>query len=330
MSETELENGEFLILEDRSCHMVGQTGNQLQFTPSTLSLTNIHIFLNPQFDVEILRKIALSDITKFSQKTVDDSTFLEILSEDSAQSIYLFIPEESHRTAFVTLFKKLCAANDLGQDKCNECALNYRRKLQTAESLNAFYELINSGPEEEGINEQRAHENELQMHQFSSYFEKLFIFCNYFADIIETSPLFFFIPLMLIAGVLTVILKYVNLGVFLPFVLLAAIVFVAILKNIGKIKEEGDPDFSNSPPNIKEFMTPVHNFKHNVKSRFSWISAEGTLQTCEFLLVLIIMFECLDTFFILVASLIGLAFVERWDPFRFGSLSTFLSHLILW
>ena len=330
MSETELENGEFLILEDRTCHMVGQSTKQLQFTPSTLSLTNLHIFLNPQFDVEILRKIAISDITKFQQKTVDDSTFLEILSEDAAQSIKLFIPEETHRTAFVTLLNKLVSANELGQDKCNECALKYRRRLQMAPSLDAFYEMINSGPDEESISEKRAHENELQMRQFTNYFENLFKFCDYFADVVETSSLFFFIPAIIIGGILTLIMRYVNFGVFLPFILLALIIYRAILKNIGTVKEHSEPDFSNSPPNIKEFMEPITSFRQDLKARFQWTLADPTLQTCEFLLVLIIMFQCLDTFFILVASLIGLAFFERWDPFHIGSLSKFLSHLILW
>ena len=326
----ELENGEFLILEDGQCHMIAQTDNQLQFTPSTLSLTNFHIFVNPQYDNEILRKIALSDIIKFDKKDVDETPVLDIISEDSAQSIRLFIPEEKHRTAFITIFNKLCAANEIGQEKCNECELKFRRKLQSAGTLNEFYEEINSGVDEESSSEKTELENELQIRQFSSYFEKLFIFCDYFADIIETSPLFFFIPILIIAGVLTIILKYVNLGVFLPSVMLISIIFIAILINIGKIKEEGDLDFTNSAPNIREFMTPIHSFKQEMKSRFSWLTPEVTLQTCEFLLILIIMFGCLDTFFILIASLIGLAFVERWDPFRFGSLSTFLSHLILW
>ena len=39
MPETELENGEFLIFEDRDCHMVGMNGPQIQFIPSTLSLS---------------------------------------------------------------------------------------------------------------------------------------------------------------------------------------------------------------------------------------------------------------------------------------------------
>ena len=90
MSSIELDNGEFLILADESCHMVGQSELQIQFTPSTLYLSNFHIILDPQYDVEILRKIPLSDITKITQAAFNECPVLEILSEDASQSITHF------------------------------------------------------------------------------------------------------------------------------------------------------------------------------------------------------------------------------------------------
>ena len=326
----ELENGEFLILEDKGCHMVGQSQVQMQFTPSTLSLTNFHIFLNPQFDNEIMRKIALSDITKFSQKTVDDSLILEILSEDAAQSIYLFIPEDSHRQAFATIFKKLCAANDLGQEKCNECALKLRRKIQNSGNLNAFYEMINAGQEEENDNEMKEQRDEIQLQNFISFFDLLFKVCDFIADVVDTSPIIAFSTIVVIIVAFTILFKFVKFGVFVPFCLFEFSVFIGLLKNDGKIKVKTEDDFNAAPRNIKEFMLPFTQFNKAIKSRFMWLVPDQTLEACEFLLALTIMFKCLDPFFILAASLFLLAFFERWDPFHFGSFSAFLSHLILW
>ncbi|EAY07730.1 hypothetical protein TVAG_118110 [Trichomonas vaginalis G3] len=328
--QNELENGEFLIFEDGGCHMVGQAQKSVQYTPSTLSLTNLHIKLNPKYDLEIPRKIALRDITKFQEKVVEDAPVLEILSDDVSQTILLFIPEEPHRIAFVKLFQKLCAANNLGQDKCNECALRYRLQMKASKDLNQFYSNINSGNENESPIDQILKPSDLSYYQLLSSFHVVFTVCNFISDIQDTSPMLFFAVLITFLGIMNILAYFFGFGFLFAFVPLTAIIVIAILQRIGRWKSVPLPDYTDAPGNIKNFMQKIDEFRHIVKVRFVWGEPQITLQTCEFLLVMCLVFYFLDPFIILAISLIGLSFFERWDPFKLGSLSKLLSQLILW
>lgn len=143
----ELENGEFLILKDDTCHLVGQESMQIQFTPAILYLTNQHIFLDPRYDVESTRKLVLGDVVRIVQTINNDCPVLDILSEDSGQSIHVFIPDESHRIGFASILRQLCKAKEKGQKSCDKFAMNMRRSIQNAESLSSFYKSYNTAPD---------------------------------------------------------------------------------------------------------------------------------------------------------------------------------------
>lgn len=330
MSQQELQKGEFLIFEDKGCHMVGQSSASLQYTPSTLILTNFQIKLNPQFNVETPRKIALKNITTFEQKVVEDSTILQILSKDSTQSILLFIPDENHRTSFVKMFQKLLAANNLGQDKSNELAVKYSMQYRNSKDLNHFYENIKNAGDDESPIDQILKPSEFSYHQLLSSFNVLFTICNYISDIQDTSPMLFFAVLIIFLSIVSIIVHFFNFGIVFAFVPLSAIIAVGILQRLDRWKTDPKPDYTDSPNNIKQFMIKIDDFRHDFTNRLTWGDAQSTLQTCEFLIAVCFVFYFLDPLVVLAISLVGLSFFERWDPFKLGSLSKLLSKLILW
>lgn len=328
--QVELDNGEFLIYEDKGCHLVGQSSSSLQYTPSTMYLTNFHIKLDPQFDVEIPRKIALRDITRFGQKVVEETEILQILSDDASQSISLFIPDEMHRNSFVKMFKKLCDAATLGQDKCNELAVKYRMQFRSSKDLNHFYENVNKDVENDSPIDQILKPSEISYYQLLSSFNVLFTICDYISDIQDTSPMLFFAVLITFLSLVSIIVYFFNFGIVFAFVPLSAIIAVGILQRLNRWKTVPRPDYTDSPNNIKQFMIKIDDFRHDFKQRLTWGDPHATLQTCEFLIAICFIFYFLDPLVVLGISLVGLSFFERWDPFKLGSLSKLLSKLILW
>ena len=140
----------------------------------------------------------------------------------------------------------------------------------------------------------------------------------------------FFAVLITFLGIMNILVYFFGFGFLFAFVPLTAIIVIAILQRIGRWKSVPLPDYTDAPGNIKNFMQKIDEFRHIVKVRFVWGEPQITLQTCEFLLVMCLVFYFLDPFIILAISLIGLSFFERWDPFKLGSLSKLLSQLILW
>ena len=70
----------------------------------------------------------------------------------------------------------------------------------------------------------------------------------------------------------------------------------------------------------EECKTTFHN-------RFLWTCPRQTLEVVMFVLACGLLFSCLDPATILAFSMIGLAVVERWNPFGFGSLTDMVTTL---
>ena len=326
-----LENGEFLILEDQTFHAIGNAGLQIQITPTTLYLTNFHIFLEPQFDVEITRKIALSDITGFENKTVNDCPCLTVISEDAGQTINIFIPDESRKKAFQDIVQKLHAATKEGQEQCDKFALMVRRFIQDAPSLQEFYQNYNtkSTTEQEKENEEKE-DLQKQKKLARKTVQTSLIPFNFFADFVETCPDIFFAFVLGVVGILSILFKFVSFGTFTSSLFFFCIIIFGIqkIRGIDISKDRIPPE--NAEKSIRGLLASNNAFLDQLDKRVFWKNPEATLELAKFFFVMTLLFFFCSPTFLLFISLVGLAFFDRWDPFHFGSLSTILSHLILW
>lgn len=333
--QEDFENGEFLILEDKDCHLVGKAGMQTQFTPSTLVLSNFHIFMYPQFDVEVMRKIAFSDITKFLQAVIDESPILDIVSEDESQTIHLFIPEENNRNGFVKLFQILCSQYDKSQQDCDQSALYYRKKLQDAGSIRAFYEQIINEPqpifdEKEKEDKETTPSEEKPEMQFKPSYQKVLSAYDFVADLIDISPVLIFSALFILAAILSFVFKKLPFGIYVPLLLFSFICYTGIRKITGHKIDIEFVDAENAPFGLKSFSNTADSFIEKIKKRLFWEKPDSTIEIAEFLVVISALFAFFEPLFVLFITVVGLSFFDRWDPFRLGSLAALLSHLILW
>lgn len=326
-----LENGEFLILSDDSFHAVGQAGLQIQITPTALYLTNFHLFMEPQFDVEITRKIALAEISGFVDAIVNDCPVLDIVSEDSGQTIHLFIPDDTRKAAFTSIVSRLLDGMKINQEACDKEALLLRRSYQTSESLQSFYETVVNGKTEEDEREEAQKEEKKEMKKKArETVHRSLVPFNFFADFVQTSHHLFFSVVVLIVGLLSRIFKFVSFGTFISGLFFILIVIFGLQKVRGKkyIGERISPD--DAEPSVREFLASSNKFLDHVERRLFWGAPEATLEIVTFLLTLVLLFLLFDPVWLLLVSLVGLSFFDRWDPFGCGSLSTILSKVILW
>lgn len=326
-----LENGEFLILTDDSFHAVGQAGLQIQMTPSTLYLTNFNIYLEPQFDVEITRKIALSDITGFNETIVNDCPVLEITSEDVGQKIMIFIPDDTRSQAFPDILKNLQKMQQENQESCDKYALIIRRSVQEAASLDAFYKAINEHPPtDELLKQEQKVAQKIKAKKAEQNIQQSLIPFNFFADLVETSPEILFSAVVIIISFLSLIFQFISFGVFTCSAVFTFVVIFGLQKVIGKRApiERIPPD--DAEPSIRPLLASNNQFYDRIDNVFRWEDTRATLEVATFLLILILMFTLYDPAVLLFISLVGLAFFDRWDPFKLGSLSSLLSKLILW
>ncbi|OHT12274.1 hypothetical protein TRFO_17959 [Tritrichomonas foetus] len=326
-----LENGEFLILIDDTFHAIGNAGLQIQITPTTVYLTNFHIFLEPQFDVEITRKIALADITSFDNKTVNDCPCLAIVSEDAGQSINIFIPDEVRKRAFQDIVQRLHEEIRAGQEQADKYALIIRRFVQDAPSLPEFYSKYNSKPATEQEKEKEEKEDLKKQEKLArKTVQQSLIPFNFFADLVETSPEIFFAVVLAVGGLLSLIFRVVSFGTFTSFLFFFSILMFGIQKIFGRKITQARIPPENAEKSIRGILASNNKFLDQLDARVLWGSPHMTLELAAFFLIMTLLFVLCSPTFLLFISLSGLAFFDRWDPFRLGSLSTILSKLILW
>ena len=91
--------------------------------------------------------------------------------------------------------------------------------------------------------------------------------------------------------------------------------------------EVGDSD-ARQP--MKAFVAASNQFREMIANRFFWYNRMESLEVVGFLVLVLLLFMIFEPYVLLIVSLVGLAFFDRWDPFHLGSLPTILSHLFLW
>jgi hypothetical protein len=322
-----LENGEFVILTEDSFHAVDQAGQQVQLCPVTLHLTNHHIFAKPQLatQIQIQEKLVVFSITSFGHAVVNDLDVLEIYCELPRPALRLFIPDDTRRRVFREVVDDLRGSSD-------RSALSLRRSVQDAESLQNFYENYKGLPPEP-VELEAAPPQDPRARERATVLALRAVLrpINIVANLIEISPRLAFVAIFCSAAAVSLVCRFVSFGALAGAVgVLLAIVF-GVRKVVGPVRSGPPPIAAEDVEiSVRDFVATTNSLSELLDKRIFWGQPELTLNLAAFALCILVLFVLFDPAFLLVLSLIGLAFFERWNPIGAGSISTALSKLILW
>ncbi|KAH0793320.1 hypothetical protein GPJ56_002730 [Histomonas meleagridis] len=321
----QFESDEFEILMDDTFHAVGKAGLQIQLTPTSLYLTNKHIFLKPRVEIEMIRQISIKDISKFNNTIINDCPTLDIICEKSDQRIYIFIPDEKRKEVFTNILKTLHSKVIESQEACNKYAILLRHKIQEFQSLQDF---CSNGDYDELSQIEQRNKATVNIVKYHLRFLNLF---DFLADLTEASPFLLFSFLFFSIVVLSLIFEHYSFGGFVCCAFLLLLIRNALFKltdNSPKPKEE--EHFEGIDEEIRPLIESTKKFQQSIDKRLRWKNPTASFEVALFAFILLLMFIFLDPVFLLIVSIFLLAFFERWDPLNIGSLPNILSRLIFW
>ena len=318
-----LMSDEFVIIRDESCHLIHGSGQQIALTPATLYLTNRKVYVEPQVPNVPPASLALEQIETTEETETNDCLCLWI-----NKSLTIFVPEHEHQVSFGELVMKLSAAAKREQIECDSMSLSLQRRFIEAKTLSRFYaqykankdNLVDEPPIE-------AEMDTLEMlQQINAAPVRVVDVLTDFIGLGEFVPFALFITFI---GVLAIVFVYVPLGVFV-----CGLAFLAIMKHGFSLifsKTPRKDEFYKFAPRIsrdfKAYIQSYEIFTNAFRKRFMWRNPRQTLETAMFLVSTAAMFAFCDPAFVLLIALIGLSYVERWNPFGFGSISEILTAL---
>ena len=320
-----LENGEFLILTDDSFHAVGKAGLQIQLTPTTIYLTNMHIFLKPQFNIEMNREISIRDIAGFDNTSVNECPVLDILCENLGQSIHIFIPDETRQEVFYNIIKEMHSRMTNSEEECNKYSIMVRKKIQEYDSLQHFYDHFLKSKMDPT---QDIDEKEKKINLVFDYLKYYFKPFDFVADIIDNDLKTLLYVFVVFVEILSIVFSYYSFGVFHACLCLLLLIFSG-LKHFTKKYDEFkyiQPDSVPTP--LKSYVKENNKFVESFEERFLWKNPQKSLEVAIFLVILALLFILFDPLFLLVFSLIGLTLLNRWNPLLISAFSNTISHMI--
>lgn len=324
---------EFVILQDDMCHFVSGTDSQIKILPSTLFLTNKKILIKTPYDKVNTYFINIADIDTFVQTETNDCNVLKMIGKDPKNTLSIFFPDPDHQSTFSELLAKLLETQQIGQTQFDALALGIQRRVRECGDVNKFYteyhtikdNIINEPPQAV----QPVSENAVKLlYHFQGASSQSI---DAFNDMISRSETLFF------ATVIGFILVFNILFILMPFgMFVCATLFIIILNRGTKLL------FSKDAKNLKQKMKELdqqlrkrfrkiigsfERFKTAFDRRILWKNPRETLEVEIFLLSVALMFYAFDPAFVLATSMFGLGFVERWNPFGFGSLQEIIAEL---
>lgn len=317
---------EFVILIDPLTHLVTGSGLQISLEPAELYLTNREVYVKPIYNNFEHVSISLFNITTFEQKEINDCQVLCINGLNDAL-IQIFIPDLAQMLSFAEILTKLLAASESGQNECDSLSLKIQRYVKQSGTLKHFYLLYQSN---KNLFDESASTNPY-IETPIAYISRLNpaqIYIDSFINLAELSQLSVFALFLLIIGILSIIFSYIDFGV-----CLCGIGFVCITKYgldlaFSKVPDIDPPTFNPTYyKKFPKFFYAYETFVESARRRILWTSPKQTLDTVLFLLASGLMFTCNDPALLLAFSMFGLGFVERWNPWGFGSLMEILKTL---
>ena len=327
-----LASDEFIILQDDTCHLVLGSGLQISFTPSLLYLTNRQICVKTSIGKPEVGSIFLNDIKNFEQKDVNGTNVLVITGKTSSQILRIsFISNDNNQLIFADILSKILASTEQSQDACDALSLSLQRRVKEAKSLQDFYSSFLSI--KDNITETPTSSTSTPQNSTIEILTNMtptsIKLIDVVDDSINRSEILFFACLSTLAALLSILFHFVPFGVCVTFVLFVLVSRHGLRLLFGKTThlmkvQIADPKFEKQFHNL---IVSYDKFWNSFEKRFLWKNRRYTMETAAFLLSASLLFLYFDPAFILTLSLIGLAFIERWDPLHIGSLSDILSKL---
>ena len=321
-----LQEGEFTILKDDDVHIVQKSGPFARIKPIILTLTNYSILIKLKLENNEMERVNLSTITTFSQSNLNTMTVLDIASEGSQDSVHLFM-DESHRETFISILSNLCTASEKNQDECDRYASMLKKQILSFSSLNEFYEKYNILPQDD-LDNITNFQNEMEMKDTVGVSLNVF---NFISDFVETSPKIFFILVAMFIGIVSIIFNFISFGMLTCCLILGLILQYGIQIVMGKVKKPCNieiNEISDSP--VQQFVISSNKFHSLLEKRLLWGDSRKTLDTVAFVFFVLLLYLIYSPKFLLIFSVLCLAFFERWEAFNIGPLSSILSKLIRW
>ncbi|KAK8860404.1 hypothetical protein M9Y10_012069 [Tritrichomonas musculus] len=319
-----LASDEFVIMVDPSSHLVQGKGTQFSLTPSKLFLTNRHIFISPSVKNVDLEEIQLSDIKETKIQEINDCTVLTLLANDE---INVFIPDPDQEHAFMEILNKLVSALENGQIDCDSLALSLQRRYIESETIASFYQTVSAN--KDNLVEQPMADTTPENLILNHYTPAPIRFIDVVVSLINMGDFFVFAILSTIVLFFSILFHFIPIGVLvcgLTAFIISRYGFQVIFSKKKHITNIKLPNSSNNPQ-IRSYIKSYETFSESFKKRILWRNPRSTLETVMFLISSATMFAFFDPAFVLMISMFGLSFVERWNPFGFGSPQEIISNL---
>ncbi|OHS94627.1 hypothetical protein TRFO_11011 [Tritrichomonas foetus] len=322
-----LASDEFIISSDPSCHLVQGIGKQFSITPAIVFLTNRHVFVLPTVKKIDLEIIVLSDVSEI--KIVDMSEYLScsILSiQEQQRELNIFIPEPDQQRAFLEITKKLVAALENGQIDCDSLALSLQRRFIESDTIGSFYQTVSAN--KDNLVEQPPVDMDPTFEMLNHFTPAPVRLVDVVSNMMSMGDFFVFAVLSTIIGIFSILFFFIPFGVFVCGLSSIIITRYGFQLIFSKRPRKTNLDlFNKESPQIQSYLRSYEIFTEGFKKRILWRNPRSTLETVMFLLSTAAMFIFFDSAFVLTISMFGLAFVERWNPFGFGSAQEIFSAL---
>jgi hypothetical protein len=328
----DLANGEFEVLTDNSFHIVGQQTQQASISPIILHMTNRRVIIEPLLDAEHMHSILLSSITGFDRRVANDVSVLVILF-GAGELVQLYIPEEVREPVLQELVGYMRNLATQPPAIADKAALALHHMIQASATLQEFYAGYRGPPiiEAETQKVEEAEEDPKVKERFTmNVLRARFELFDFFANVIDISPVFLAAILLSTATALSFMLRWCSFGAFAGIVGMVVMIGAGIQKLFGVDPTVEEVPIEKVQNNLQPFFRASNQFHNEINRRVYWGDRSASVQLAAFFVVLLLLFVLFDPTFLLIGSLAGLAFVDRWNPFGIGPLSTLLSNLILW
>ena len=301
-----LNSGEFIVLRF-SCHLILKDIFQEIFVPSLLFVTNKRIFIESTIDSKQTYSIPYQEIVEMEQaKSFDRYSFvIRALIDVSVMVDFEYVQR------FISIIKTLRESSIRSHSECDYYSNLLKGKFDKVGNIQRFF--VSMEKSKYFINDNLVLEFPLSYGVIRNF--------DILREIIEADEFIIFSIIFLIATLLNLSFNFANFGILMcgsGFILLTANGFHMIFTKTPKIKSE--PSFEN-----KDEQNEIKYYFDNFQKRIFWKTPKKTLDVVFFLFTATLLFIFCDPLIVLGISLIAMSFVERWDPFGFGSFSEIIS-----
>lgn len=308
-----LSDGEFPVFVDPNVHFIEQNGIQQQIHPSTLVITNKHVFVDPRFESPGIQTL---DINRISTANVIQANEFSVVQIGGKTQILIFVPDDSDRAGLFELFKRIVAERKISKRSLQYFLSQLRIAVRDYPSMHDFY--VAGLPEMEDTGSKEA------------MLSTILLPFDVIAEGLTFDSKLVFALALPFAPLLSLFFRYISFGMFLSGVGLIVIIRIGITKALTKAKKREPINFSKEKRSLQSFYASLNGVVESFFQRFLWEDKAKTLEILWFMLILFMMFMVMKPGFLLYTSIFLVVFFERWNPIGIGSIPALLSKLVLW